>query len=108
MKITGNFEKIHNKFKFIKKSKSLLELTFHENNDLREKLERERERPVRIVELLIEFNQFMPKILDVLDAERHKELYESYSKLLKKFENFKRLYDSNIGDSHFHRTIHLD
>ena len=92
----------------IKKTKDMNAQLASENNDLREKLEREREIPVRIVELLIEFNQFMPKILDVLDAERHKELYESYSKLLKKFENFKRLYDSNIGDSHFHRTIHLD
>lgn len=64
--------------------------------------------PIRIIELLIEFNQFMPRILGVLDKERHKELYESYNKLLKKFENFKRLYDSNIGDSHFHRTIQLD
>lgn len=50
----------------------------------------------------------MPNILGVLDRERHKELYESYSKLLKKFENFKKLYDSIIVDSHFARTYELD
>jgi len=75
-------------------------------------LERERDVPVRIIELLIEFNQFMPRILGVLDKDKHKELYESYNKLLKKFENFKRLYDSSIGDSRVYissqRTIQLD
>jgi len=64
--------------------------------------------PARILELLIEFNQFMPNILGVLDKDRHKELYESYTKLLKKFENFKRLYDSNIFQSQSQRTIQLD
>lgn len=75
-------------------------------------MERERDVPVRIIELLIEFNQFMPRILGVLDKDKHKELYESYNKLLKKFENFKRLYDSSIGDSRVYissqRTIQLD
>lgn len=50
----------------------------------------------------------MPSILNVLDKDRHKELYDSYTKLIKKFENFRKLYDSIISDPHFVRTIKLD
>lgn len=63
---------------------------------------------MKIVELLIEFNQFMPRILTALDKDKHRELYDSYNKLIKKFENFKKLYDSIIADPHFVRTIKLD
>lgn len=50
----------------------------------------------------------MPRILSVLDKDKHKELYDSYTKLVGKFENFKKLYDSIIGDSHFARTFEID
>jgi len=50
----------------------------------------------------------MPKILTTLDKDKHRELYDSYNKLIKKFENFKKLYDSIIADPHFVRTIQLD
>lgn len=56
----------------IKRTKEVNQQLTKENNELREKLERERDVPVKIIELLIEFNQFIPNILSVLDRERHR------------------------------------
>ena len=69
----------------IKRTKEINAQLTKENNDLREKLERERDIHVKIIELLIEFNQFMPRILSVLDKDKHRELYDSYTKLVGKF-----------------------
>lgn len=52
---------------------------------MREKLEHERDMPLKIIHLLIEYNEFMPRMLAVIDKEKNRELYESYMALLKKF-----------------------
>lgn len=69
----------------IKRTKEVNQQLTKENNELREKLEHERDMPLKIIQLLIEYNEFMPRMLAVIDKERNRELYESYTSLLKKF-----------------------
>lgn len=62
--------------------------------------------PKKIMELLIEFDQLTPSILNMLKLERNTELYNQFNVLHLKFEEYQKLYNQyTINDDFGSRFV---